>query len=98
MPAMLAISGVTLIIHIITALFSDAFYRTKVINVLDKVEENLEQGASFNMMSPMFDGASLSQSDMKALYLGKLGGTSFISPVMAYFALNIITNIISRIL
>lgn len=98
MPAMLAISGVTLIIHIITALFSDAFYRTKVINVLDKVEENLEQGASFNMMSPMFDGASLSQSDLKALYLGKLGGTSFISPVMAYFALNIITNIISRIL
>lgn len=97
MPVIFIICGVTLVIHIITALFSDAFYRAKVISVLNKVDENLEQGASFNMVTPMFDGTSLSQSEMKALYLGKLGGTSLISPVMAYFVLIIITNIISRI-
>lgn len=96
-PALLAIGGVTLIIHLITAMFSDTFYRAKVISVLNRVEENLEQGASFNMMSPMLGGDSLSQSEMKALYLGKLGGTSIFSPIMAYFVLNIITNIISRI-
>lgn len=48
-------------------------------------------------MAPMLDGSNLSQKDMKKLYLGKMGGTSFFSPVVAYCVLNIITDIISRL-
>lgn len=96
MPFLLLSAAATFVIHLIIALFADAFYRSKVINVLNKVEKNLEEGATFNM-TPMLDGSNLSQKDMKKLYLGKMGGTSFFSPVVAYCVLNIITDIISRL-
>lgn len=96
MPVLLILSGVNFIIHLIIALFSDTFYRAKAIEVLDKVDKNLEEGASFNI-APMFEETTLSQSDMKKLYLGKLGGTSFFSPVIAYCVLSLITDIITRI-
>lgn len=96
MPFLLLSAAATFVIHLIIALFADAFYRSKVLEVLNKVEKNLEEGATFNM-TPMFDGSNLSQKDTKKLYLGKIGGTSFFSPVMAYCVLNIITDIISRL-
>lgn len=96
MPFLLLSAAATFVIHLIIALFADAFYRSKVIDVLNKVEKNLEEGATFNM-APMFDGSNLSQKDMKKLYLGKMGGTSFFSPVIAYCVLSIITDIISRL-
>lgn len=96
-PMMIISVAAALIIRVIIALFADTFYRAKTIGVLDKVEKNLSDGASFNMTMPMMEEQSLSQADMKKIYLGKMGGTSFFAPVIAYFALELITSIISKL-
>ncbi len=98
MPMMYILIGATLLISIIIALFADSFYKTRVIQVLDKVDENLQQGASFNMISPMLGDTPLSQADMKKLYLGKMGGTSILSPIAAWCALDIITWLVSLLI
>lgn len=99
MPAMYLILGTALIIGVITALFADSFYKTKVIEVLDKVEHNLQEGASFNVLNPMMeDTVSLSQADMKRLYLGKMGGTSILSPIAAWCVLDMLTWLVSQII
>lgn len=99
MPASYILLGSSLIISVIIAIFADSFYKTRVMQVLDRVEENLQQGASFNVTAPMMgDTASLSQADMRKLYLGRMGGTSILSPIVAYCILNIITRIVTLII
>lgn len=97
MPAMLIVSGARLIIHIIIALFSDTFYRAKVISILDKVDSNLENGGFFDSSIPLMNGKTLSQSELRTLYLGRMGGTNFFAPVLAWFVLDLLTTIISRL-
>lgn len=96
LPVMLITIGVGLVLHIIIALFADSFYRSKIIALIDKVDKNIEDGASFSA-APIFDSPSLSQSDMRRIYLGRTGGTNFFAPVMAFFILDLITSLISYI-
>jgi endogenous inhibitor of DNA gyrase (YacG/DUF329 family) len=97
-PMMLLIIGGYLIVHIVIALFADKFYRGKTLQVVDKVNSSLANGGNFDIPNQMFNGPSLSQDDMKRLYLGKLGGTSFIAPILAYFILDIVKSIITTII
>lgn len=98
MPMYLILGAVTVVIGIVVALFADGFYRSKVLNVIRKVDENLNDGSSIIVQNNMFaPQADLNQSDMRKLYLSKLGGTSIFSPVVAYCALELIMSIISKI-
>ncbi len=98
MPMYLILGAVTVVIGIVVALFADRFYRSKVLNVIRKVDENLKDGSSIIVQNNMFaPQADLNQSDMRKLYLSKLGGTSIFSPVMAYCVLELIMSIISKI-
>lgn len=88
-----------LVINTVIALISNMLYRKKVLSVLEKMEEALENGGMFS--TPMYFGAqqpSLSQEEMKQIYLSKMGGISFFAPVMAYFVLDLVSSIISSIL
>lgn len=98
LPMFLIILAANAVLHIIIALFADGFYRSKVISVLNNVDKKLEEGDMFEQ-TVMFseNEAPLSQSDMKKLYLGKMGGTSIFSPVMAFCIYDIITSIISSL-
>lgn len=97
-PMMLIIMGANLIIHLAVALFSDRMYKSKVISVLNKVEGQLNDGGMFNQTFSVMDmQTSLSQEDMKKLYLGKVGGTSIFAPVMAFLIYDLITSIISSL-
>ena len=97
-PMFAIIIGANVLLHLILALFADRFYRQKVISILNKVDQKLEAGKMFEQ-GFMFDAndISLSQDDMKKLYLNKLGGTSLFSPLMAFFIYDIITSIISSL-
>lgn len=98
MPMYLIIGAVTVVIGIVVAMFADSFYRAKVLNVIRKVDENLEDGSSIIVQNSMFAPQSdINQSDLRKMYLSKLGGTSIFSPVAAYLAIELITSIISRI-
>ncbi|MCH5320227.1 MAG: DUF2628 domain-containing protein [Eubacterium sp.] len=97
LPMMLITISVNLILRLIIALFADSFYRAKTLEVLDKVDRNLAEGGSFSSSLPMMERSSLSQADMKRLYLGKLGGTSIFTPIIAYLALDLITSFISHL-
>ena len=96
LPMLLITACATLILHLIIAVFADSFYRAKTLEVLDKVDRNLEAGGSFSSTMPMMEGSRLSQADMKKLYLGKLGGTSIFAPIIVYLALDLIISIVSR--
>lgn len=88
----------TLVINIAVSLFSDGFYRKKVMGILDKVDENLENGGLFSQtVSFGMEQPSLSQKEMRKIYLARVGGTSIFVPIIAYFALNLVLNIISML-
>lgn len=88
-----------LVINIVIALISNMLYRKKVISILNKVDENLENGGMFSQTMPFaMEQPSLSQEEMKKLYLSRMGGISFFAPVMAYFVLDLISSIISSLL
>lgn len=98
MPMYLILGAVTIVIGIVVALFADRFYRSKVLNVIRKVDENLDDGSSIIIQNSMFaPQTDLSQAEMRKLYLSKLGGTSIFSPVVAYCVLELITSMISKI-
>lgn len=87
-----------LVINIFVALFSNYFYRKKVIDVLNKVDENVEKGGIFSQSMPFaMEQPSLSQEEMKKIYLSRMGGVSFFIPLVAYFALDLVLNIISML-
>ncbi|MCM1114018.1 MAG: DUF2628 domain-containing protein [Clostridium sp.] len=94
LPAYLITMGVSIIISITVAMFADRFYRSKVFNIVDKVNNQLADGSSFNQIGMLQSGSNLSQSQMKELYLGKLGGTSISIPLIAMLAIRFITSII----
>lgn len=98
LPMMYILLGTGLIIHIIIALLADRFYKTRILNILGMINDKLGSGRMFSSITPMLDDNKLSQADMKKLYLGKLGGTSLLSPVVAWCTLDIITGLVSRII
>lgn len=96
-PMYLILGAVSVVISIIIAMFSDYFYRKKVLSTIKKVDENLADGGSFTQNSMFAVQMDLNQSDMRKMYLSKLGGTSIFNPIIAYFVLQIISSIISKI-
>ena len=74
-------------------------YRKKVISVLNKMDENLANGGMFSAAMPFAgEETSLSQEEMKQIYLSRMGGISFFAPVMAYFVLDLVSSFLSSIL
>ncbi|MGN1122700.1 MAG: RING finger protein [Eubacterium sp.] len=95
-PMFIIIGVANLIMSVIISLFADGFYKKRVGQIIDNVDKRLEEGAMFDQpftASPV----ELSQQDMRTLYLSKMGGTSIFAPIMAYFAIDIITSIISQL-
>lgn len=89
----------TLVINVIIALISNMLYRKKVISVLNKMDENLANGGMFSAAMPFAgEETSLSQEEMKQIYLSRMGGISFFAPVMAYFVLDLVSSFLSSIL
>lgn len=97
MPAIAILFAVSIGIRLVTAIFSDRFYRGKVFSVIDKVNKNLADGASFGQIDIIGSEFNMTQEQMKSMYLGKLGGISVFAPLIAYSALNLIISLISKI-
>lgn len=85
------VMGIWLVLRIIQALFADRFYKNTVSSIIKKVREQLEQGASF-MQSPMLgeEQQTLSQVQMKRIYLSRRGGVSFFAPLIALMLISLI--------
>lgn len=97
MPAFMILFAVRLVISVVIALFADRMYKFKVMSIIDKVDKNLEQGAQFGSIGNLDGSMNISQQQMKTLYLGKSGGISLFSPVIAYCVLDIITSLITNL-
>ena len=97
LPALIIMLAVRFAISIIIAMFADRMYKFKVMSIIDTVNQRLEQGDSFASIGMLQSEMSISQEQMKTLYLGKTGGISLFAPLIAYGALNIITSIIERL-
>ena len=97
LPMMLIMTVANLVLHIIIALCSNNFYKAKVIKTVKDVNQKIDEGGMLEQMMPFGNSAPVSQKDLKKLYLGKMGGTSFFSPVLAFCVLDLISSIISRL-
>lgn len=86
-----AVMAVLLILRIIEAVFADYFYKKTIINIIDKVTKQLDEGASF-AQTPLFfaQDQELNQEQMKRMYLASKGGVTLFAPFLAYFAMYIL--------
>ena len=87
--------AVLLVIRIVVTVFSDYFYKGTVTSIIKRVNDEIEKGASF-MQTSVFpvDDDSLTQEQMRRMYLARMGGVSFFAPFAAYFALYLLMTII----
>lgn len=96
MPMLLLSLGVNFLISLITAMFSDRMYRTKVLGIIDKVDKSLEDEISgadrFYQINP-----DMTQTQMRQVYLSSMGGTTLMSPMIAYMVLQMALSLISRL-
>lgn len=90
-PAIAIIAGVRILIHLVTALFADKLYRARVLSLISKVDETLENGGSLE--SPLF-AQSISPKEMRRLYLGKIGGTNLFVPMLCWLIIDLVTSFI----
>lgn len=95
-PAMLILSGVSLIINIIITLTADKMYRAKVMSVIDKAYGNIDQNNIMGQSQLLQAEMNMNEAQMKTFYMSKMGGTSFFSPLIAYMLVNLITSFISK--
>lgn len=98
MPMTVAVSAVNLLISLFTGLFADRLYRSRVISIIDKADKRIEkdEGILDNAFLRQ-QGGVYSRRQMRQMYLAGLGGTSLMAPVAAYFALQLILSVISRL-
>ncbi|MCD7796399.1 MAG: zinc-ribbon domain-containing protein [Clostridiales bacterium] len=100
LPMFVIIIVGTLIINTVTALFFDSTYKKKVLGIIDKVDENIDDDSivdqSFIMSETQIPGR-ISENDVRKLYLGRFGGTSIFAPFIAYFVYDLITSLISSL-
>ena len=93
--ALAIILASTVILHLVCALLADSIYRKKVLNIINLVEEKLKLGESFSIMGPMMAmESSMSQKDMRRLFLSRQGGVNPWAPLFAI----VLTEFIIRML
>lgn len=98
MPLELIKYGARAIVNTIIALFADRTYRSKVLGIIERVDEQLSQGGSFEQ-NPLFQVESnLNQQQMRRLYLARSGGVSFMMPVMAYLGFDLLISFVLQLL
>ena len=98
LPMFLIQYGVWAIVNTIIALFADRTYRSKVLGIIERVDEQLSQGGSFEQ-NPLFQVESnLNQQQMRRLYLARSGGVSFMMPVMAYLGFDLLISFVLQLL
>lgn len=97
LPMMLIISCTSLVIAVVCALFADRFYKKRVIEILSKVDSKLNEGGQFSQASLLEADTNIPQETLRKIYLGKMGGITLFAPVLAYFVLDLITILISKL-
>lgn len=96
MTASVIILASMIILHIICALLADSFYRKKVLDIIHVVDEKVKMGESFSLMGPiMAMESSMSQKDMRKIFLSRQGGVSTMAPLIAILAIQLFINMLS---
>lgn len=98
MPAMLILSSLNFLISFVLALIADSLYRNRVMDIIKKYEKNSKAEAEAITQMPSFFKDQMNMNEeSRASALSRMGGTTIFSPVLAYFALELIMQIISKI-
>lgn len=96
MTANMLILAALLLIHIFCALLADSFYRKKVVDTVKSVDEKVNMGESFSIMGPMAAmESSMSQQDMRKIFLSRQGGVSTMAPLLAIIIIQLLLNMLS---
>ncbi len=88
---MFASSAVSILITVLTSVYADYFYKKTVTSVIKTVSSRLEEGAAFQSSPLAGDrNLSLSQDQMRRIYLARKGGTSLLAPMAAFLLIETI--------
>lgn len=88
---MYIVFAILLLLRIIEAVFADYFYKGTVANIIKKVTQQLDEGASFSQTAFFFgQDKELDQTQMRRMYLANKGGVTLFAPFLAYFIMYIL--------
>lgn len=93
----LIIGAVIVLVRILFAVFADYCYKKTVVSIIRDVDEQLADGAAFVQSPMIIPEENLSVNDLRRLYLQKKGGSTIFSPIMAFFVLDLLTSLISKL-
>lgn len=82
--------GISLLIRIIFAVFSDWFYKNTVVSIIKNVDEQIKEGATFVDTPLITPTEIISGKDMRRMYLAKKGGISTWAPLIAIIVFEMI--------
>lgn len=95
MTASFIILASTVVLHVICALLADSLYRKKVLNIVRVVDEKVKMGESFSLMGPMMAmESSMSQKDMRKMFLSRQGGVNPWAPLFAMALSELLLNML----
>ncbi len=100
MPVSFIVLGTMLVINIICAMFADFLYKGKVVEVIRKTHNKIDESLDgFSNSSMMFGNqpVNFNSNDYLLLMLSSSGSTSMFAPVAAYFLLDLVVSLISSI-
>lgn len=100
MPVSFVVLGTMLVINIICAMFADYLYKGKVVEVIRKAHNKIDESLGAFSNSPMMfgnDSVNFNSNDYLLLMLSSSGSTSIFAPVAAYFVLDMVVTLISSI-
>lgn len=98
MPAAMLLSTFSIIMSVVVAMIADKLYKKKVMSIIEKYDSNAKAEAEAFSQMPSFFKEQINMGEQsRASALGRMGGTTLFSPVLAYVALEIIMQIINKI-
>ena len=98
MPALMILSLFNIIMSVVVAMIADNLYKSKVFSIISIYEKNHKvEAEAMDQMSPLFKEKMNFVEENRTSALRRMGGTTIIAPILAYFVLDIIQGIIGKI-
>ncbi len=91
-PAYIIILATMLIIHIFCGIFSDYLYRKKVVNIVRKTDEKLDDGNALVVNTAVIPEGQYDPHEIRRMFLAKKGGVSILWPIVAFIILRLIVS------
>ncbi|MDE5671308.1 MAG: DUF2628 domain-containing protein [Eubacterium sp.] len=80
--AVLITIAVSVVLRMVAAVIADHQYRKRVVKIIKTVDEKVDLGESFSFVGPVTGNESMSQAELRKIFLAKQGGVNVFFPLI----------------